>query len=308
MNRTLTLALAALACSCGSVDEKPDGSCPAGEVCDSGTPAGPVHGLRSDGTVDITPAEAWPNRGPEPPPLSADELARACVALAACIDVDPPDQGTIEDTRRLLLHICIKPEQSYTWEERAVPTLGKNERWTWEARSILAEGGDCAAVAGASSERAPEIYCEEAGCWWKSTDTPIPEVSCQGDVATLTTKNGVTTRDCSRAFATCDSASPTGCTDRAPVACEHPAADRCDGDIRLGCDGSGRVSFHDCARAAGGSCENDDCVYPAESACPPGPYGCNGDVLRICVLGEALDLDCNALGFAGCTAGFCAAP
>ncbi len=305
----MAVAFSVIALGCGSTSGDP--SCPSGKLCNSGKPSGPVYGLRADGTVDITTTEVWPNRQPESAPLSADELARACAALAACVEVEPPDVGTVEDSRRLLLAICIKPEQSYFWEERAVPTIKKNERWSFEARAILAAGGDCQAVLAVSTERAAEITCEEVGCWWASKSLPIPEVTCAGDVATLQTAGRTITRDCSRAFATCANESPTGCTDRAPVACEHPAKDRCDGSVRLGCDGTGRVSFHDCSRVPGGTCadtaDGPGCVYPNDSTCPAVPYGCNGSMLSLCVLGTAVELDCIALGFAGCTSGVCVA-
>jgi hypothetical protein len=313
MTRSFSWVVACAALSVGcqdSLDKKSGGGCPANAICDSGQPTGPVHGLRADGTVDITPAEAWPNRQTEPAPLSADELARACVALATCIDVDPPNQGTIEDTRRLLQAICLQPSQSYFWEERAVPTVDKNERWTFEARAILASGGGCPAVLATTTARAEEIHCEEAGCWWSSPDKPVPTVTCAGDVATLETAGTTVTRDCSRAFASCDPDSATGCTDRAPVGCEHPASDRCDESVRLGCDGTGRVSFHDCSRVAGGQCldgvDGPTCVYPNET-CTTLPAGCKGDTVEVCAMGTLVDVDCIALGLAGCNAGLCTA-
>lgn len=306
----LLAAFVSSAAGCGSLDKQEGSGCPSGEICDTGTPEGPVHGLRADGTVDITPAEAWPNRAAEPAPLTAEELGAACAALAACIEVEPPDDGTVEDTRRLLQAICVKPSQSYFWEERAVPTIEKNERWTFEAREIVATAGGCATALAATTRRAEEIYCEEAGCWWTSPTKPAPAVTCSGDIATLETAGETITRDCSRAFAACDPQSPTGCTDRAPTACEHPAKDRCDGDVRLGCDGNGRVSFHDCARAPGGQCldgvDGPACVYPDETCATP-PAGCTGSSLQLCVMGALVDVDCTALGLSGCNAGLCTA-
>ncbi len=296
----------ALVSGCSSSSVNSDG-CPSGEVCNSGKPTGPVHGLRADGTVDITPTEAWPNRGAEPAPLSADELAKACALLAACSDVDLSKGGTEESVRQFLLGVCIDPAQSYLWEERAVPTQKKNERWTFEARAMLAIGG-CNALAEASTPRASEIVCEEVGCWWQSSKKPVPEVSCDGQKATLSSAGTSVTRDCSHAFASCDPTSPTGCTDRAPTACQHPAKDRCDGDIRIGCDGTGRVSFHDCTRVPGGKCVVAasgavGCSYPATCAGATG--ACNADVLSLCVFGTAVDVDCKALGLSGCANGYC---
>lgn len=300
MVRSILAALTLLACS--STTHGTSG-CPSGKICDTGTPAGPVHGLRADGTVDVTPDVAWPDRATEPAPLSAQELADACAIQSACVDVDLSHGGTEDSARQLLLHLCVDPAQSYFWEERAVPTTKKNERWTWEARAILAGGGGCNALAGASSPRADQINCEEVGCWWSSPNKPVPTVTCSGTAATLATAGSTITRDCAHALAACDPTSPTGCTDRAPAACEHPAKDRCDGDVRIGCDGTGRVSFHDCSRVPGGHCVNNACVYPDNASCTA--TGCNGDVLSLCVLGNPVDVDCKALGLSGCRSGYC---
>src|SRR5882724_11157101 len=50
--------------------------------------AGPVHGLRADKRVDVSPAEAWPAAPPEPGFPTADEVGRGCAAIAACLSPD----------------------------------------------------------------------------------------------------------------------------------------------------------------------------------------------------------------------------
>ena len=305
----VALALA-LGCSSSSTHTNPGSGCPEGKVCDSGTPSGTPRPLRADGTVDVTPSEAWPNRAPEPAPLTADELLAACAALAACTDVDPGG-GSVEAARRLVQAACLTPPQGA--EERAIPLslpAPKNERWTYQAREIAKAGGDCALVLATATDRRKEIDREEVGCWWTSPTRPIPKVTCAGDVATLTTGGETFTRDCSRALAKCDPKSPTGCTDRAPTPCVHPAKDRCDGNVRLGCDGTGRVSFHDCARVPGGVCvdtpaDGPTCVYPDTPCAGGAAQGCNGSVLELCVLETITSFDCVAAGFASCTDGLC---
>ena len=302
-----TLALSTFAAGCINEDDEP--VCAADDVCDSSSLAGPTHGLRDDGTVDITVEEAWPNRSAEPTPLTARELAEACAVLAACYASDEPDPINAASDRDTLFGFCLMPDVSMFWEERAVPTSEINERWTYEARAILASGGDCSAVLAIHSDRPSEIVCEEAGCWWSSSTDPIPDVTCNGDVATLVSHGRTYVRDCSHALQSCDPASPTGCTDRAPTRCTHPAKDRCDGDVRLGCDGRGRVSFHDCTRLEGGTCQDTDdgvrCVYPDAGECELGDSSCAGDVLSVCVLGQMIELDCKAMGLGGCAEHSC---
>ncbi len=309
LRNALLLVPALVSFGCFTNSDPAPSRCPEGQVCDSSTLVGDAHGIRADGTPDVSVEQAWPNRPAEPAPPDAKELATACAAIASCIDVGDVSAQEDVETRQLYQALCLDVSGSYFWEERGVPTSGKNERWTFEAAQIL-KATSCVDVLLAGTPRADEIVCEEAGCWWSSPDLPIPTVTCNGDVATLTTMGKTIVRDCSRALTTCSETSPTGCNDRAPVACEHPAKDRCDGAIRIGCDGSGKVSFHDCSRVPGGTCGTRDdgkigCIYPSGS-CDSLP-SCDGSSLSLCSLGEAVAVDCQAFG-ASCTEGVCQAP
>lgn len=296
----MVLALSAFAAFATGCSEH-DGACPEDEVCDSSTLAGQAHGVRDDGTVDVTVEQAWPDRRTEPPPLTAQEIAEACTVLAACYTESRPDPESARTEREMLLGVCTVPEAYMFWEERAVPTSNINERWSFEVRAILESGVDCDAVLALQTDRPEPIVCEEAGCWWSSFSDPIPDVTCDGDVATLRSNGKTYERDCARSWQACDPASPTGCTDRAPTRCTPPAGDRCDGSIRLGCDGNGRVSFHDCSRLEGGVCQDTDdgvrCVYPDAGECKPGDVSCEEGVLSLCVLGEMRQVDCAAMGW-----------
>jgi hypothetical protein len=275
--------------------------------CDSSEPSGPRHGVRQDGTVDVTPQEAWPNRQPEPPPLTAAEVAQACALMVAC--QSRASSGPAVSASELLAE-CLNPVTYYFWEERAVPTREHNERWTFEARAVLASEGNCEVVLGGSTPRAEPIVCDEAGCWWRSSSLPIPNVTCSGDHALLRSVGNTFERDCARSLQKCDPASPTGCTDRAPVACDPAGRDRCDGDIRLGCDASGKVSFHDCTRLPGGKCVSTrgapQCEYPTTTpVCPSDAGKCNGSRIKLCTMGEVIEVDCGVLGLAGCLDDHC---
>src|SRR5688572_27058671 len=125
---------------CGSSSENEAG-CPEGKVCNSGKPTGPVHPLNPDGTVDITQAEAWPNRANEPAPLTTTETANACAIQATCADLDAPADE--HAARRIMLGLCVAPN---FWEERAVPSVKQQERWAYEARATIAAKGGCNAV------------------------------------------------------------------------------------------------------------------------------------------------------------------
>lgn len=175
----------------------------------------------------------------------------------------------------------------------------------------MAGKNDCATLNKLDTDRPASIFCEEDGCWWTSSTLPIPAVSCAGDVATMQTGDRTFTRDCSRAYQTCDPTSPTGCTDRHTTACDPAATDRCDGAIRLGCSGNGRVSFRDCTRVAGGMCQEQpdgkaSCVYPNAGKCSNGSSTCTTDgKVSVCVAGDLVSVDCAALGWSKCEAGRC---
>jgi hypothetical protein len=49
-------------------------------------PTGEVHGIDSEGRVQVTAAEAWPERMTEPSVPTVQETAHACSAFAACAD------------------------------------------------------------------------------------------------------------------------------------------------------------------------------------------------------------------------------
>ncbi|HVU00900.1 MAG TPA: hypothetical protein VHE30_04080 [Polyangiaceae bacterium] len=253
------------------------------------------HPKSADGRVGVTAAEAWPARTAAGAPSPAD-VATACAAFAAC--VNEPSQG-----RFLLRQACENgalaiPDAPIALRaaERAIPFDGANEDFAFFVRTVVALGGDCAAIRGVLTPRPAFISCQEDGC---SGDGDVGQVTCNGDVATITGSDGAVTRDCARAEATCDENSETGCTDRATVACDHPAKDRCDGDVKLGCDHCGLVSFHDCAWN-GGHCEETPdgakCVSPDEAPCFGASPDCDGTVLQRCIGGQVVSVDCAALG------------
>jgi hypothetical protein len=288
--------------------------------CDSSLrEGGASFGSSAEGRLDATATQVWPGRPATPPPLTPQEIAEACSKLAACV----PETGSDDEqnqARADYLSTCVSTNP---YEERAIP-YGSNyffatsasdflpahrlasERWTYFARAVLASDGDCADIRSLLTPRPDEVTCSEAGCWWYSTHLPIPTVSCEGDVAVLTTEGSTFRRDCSRAYLTCDPTSPTGCTDRPPSACSPGTVDRCDGTIKLGCDLYGRVTYHDCGWTESGRCVEDEggasCAYETSTGCAFETALCDGASLRLCAAGKSVTVDCKSLGLDTCVA------
>jgi hypothetical protein len=286
--------------------------------CSAGVPIGLPHGLNGK-HVDITAAQAWPNRGVEPPSLTPQQQADACALINACA-TDDKGAALTDDAIATLTQTCANGKSSSdAKEERAILETDQNERFLFEALAVLAGAHDCKSIRAQATKRPSVIVCQEDGCWWESPVPalpaccqPLPTVTCAGDVATLVTEGLTFTRDCSRSYTKCDPKSSTGCTDRAPVACDSSATDYCDGNVKLGCDGDGRVSFHDCGRYPGGHCDQTDpnsvkCVVDDDKS-DVSKMGCDAGApgkLNVCVLGKTVSVDCVALGMAGCAAGHC---
>jgi hypothetical protein len=314
-------ALIATLGACASSSSPSEQSC--GERrCSAGVPTGSPKGIAADKSVAVTAVEAWPNRGAEPPTLTAQELAEACALISPCKSDPLTGKALDDDGIAALTQACAKGKSSGdAKEERAILQEGQNERFAFEARAVLAlpvASRDCKSIAAIATKRPSVILCQEDGCWWESPTParpaccqPVPTVTCAGDVATLVTEGLTFSRDCSRAFAKCDPKSSTGCTDRAPVGCDPAALDKCDGDVKLGCDSAGRVSFHDCARYPGGHCivvGTDVKCQLDDDKCDLTKLGCDAAApnnLNVCVLGKTVTVDCAAIGMGACTKGHC---
>jgi hypothetical protein len=258
--------------------------------------------VRSDGRVDVTAAEAWPDRLPPEPPLSREELALGCAAYAACTPAltEKGDAGAFLSSWRPLLQVaCLAGAPSAfapSAAERVIPLQGYDESFNYLMHGILDGNGSCSRIAELLTANATSLSCQEDGCW----STRFAAATCNGDVATL----GQNTRDCSRSHTRCSEQSPTGCTDRLLVRCKSGALDRCDGTVKLGCDDCGFVSFHDCSWNGGACVESKSgasCVPPADAtSCSGMPTDCSGSSLSLCVSGQPVTVDCEALGMKGC--------
>jgi len=241
------------------------------------------------GPVAHSAEEAWPEAPQAVPPITHEDIARACVVAGACI---PENEGIDHESMLGLIDLCV--HDAVFSAERAIPLSGfvqRNER-AERFVSCTLTAADCDGVNACATERAIDMYCEEAGC--RPSASASYEVSCVGTTAVLAAGATTVERDCALAFAVCDGASPTGCTDRHPSACPEgdDRADRCDGNIRLGCDGSEQVSYRDCTRM-GGLCGSltgggEGCIYPGPVAAEcvgEATLGaeCDGTQLRVCV-------------------------
>ncbi len=270
---------------------------------------GAVHGVRPDGRVDVTVAEAWPHRPPQPTLLPREDLARACVMLAACLYMEDLSAAAwpsdVDSVRASWAATCAGPQGN--GEEWGVPAGAMNERLAWLLPVALDARGDCSVIRAARTRRPPPLKCEAHGCEWRGDGEPMPSVTCDGTRAVLRTGTGTYVRDCARSFEECDEMSPTGCTDRPLVRCDPAGKDRCDGDVRLGCRMIGFVSYRDCTRL-GGTCreltkDTAECVYPG--SCKMEQAECDHHSVRLCAAGEEVAVDCLSLGFSGCRAGRC---
>jgi hypothetical protein len=256
-----------------------------------------------------TAAEAWPNKGTQPPALTNAEIASGCAVFAAC-SAGADKAGTEEAL--LSMDICVG---AVVWAaERAIPIsnlfLGNaNERPEFFVRCALDNVASCDAALACLTTRTTNIYCEEDGC--RLTSEAPAEVTCEGDVAKLTIGGATITRDCSRSFTKCDAASETGCTDRPFTACvsdDVGRSDHCDGNVRLGCDGAGQVSYRDCERL-GGVCgaqpEGDEgCNYgdgpePECSGDAPKAAACAETKVSACVNGKRVTIEAAGLCSSG---------
>ena len=270
--------------------------------------ANPVHGTRADGRVDVTAAEAWPDRPPSIGP-SADEAALACEVFASCaVRWNPSLRDVDQASHAAFRAACLGGGGGYPIDplgflfslnaaQRMIPLKGSNESWPFLISSVLEAKGDCRRIQGILTPRAFHFDCQEDGC---QTDLKT-SFKCQGDVATAPSVQFG--RDCSRSGTHCSETSSTGCTDRAFVRCSG-GMDRCDGDIKLGCDSCGFVSYRDCSWN-GGHCSETSagagCVPAGDGgSCVQGTTKCNGARLDVCFGGQVVGVDCGSLGFGSC--------
>jgi len=248
--------------------------------CDSSlAAAGTTFATADDGRLDATADRVWSDRPKRPASLSRAEIAEACTRLASCLS-----PGALPDGAQTAYFDACTSINPY--EERAIP-YGSNfyfgpaasdflpegqqaaETWASFVRAVVDSDRDCARIQSILTPRPREVTCSEAGCWWYSTELPIPDVRCEGDVAVLTTEGKVLRRDCAKAMLSCDESSATGCSDRHPASCDPNALARCDGTVKLGCDRYGRVTYRDCGWVEGGECVEDDvgarCEYELDA-------------------------------------------
>ena len=312
-------ALLVLCASLVGCQERPSPACSDMASCDSSLDLGTTSfEQRDDGRLNATAEQAWPKRPPSPAALTPEEIAEACVKLASCVQPSGISEADLPLAQAEYLATCLAVNP---YEERAIPygsdyyfgtaatdflPAGRqaSERWTFFVRAVIASDGECAHLDDILTPRPDEITCSEAGCWWYSTQLPIPQVTCEGDVAVLETGGEVYRRDCSRAFLSCDPTSATGCADRPPASCRPGAADVCDGDIKLGCDHYGRLTFRDCGWVEGGHCVEEEsgaeCRYDAPEQCTSESTLCDGDALTVCVAGRSVTVNCQDVGQQTC--------
>src|SRR5258708_20759366 len=122
------------------------------------------HGVRADGRVDVSAQEAWPNRAPEPPMVTPSELLRACAILSACFRIPTPDGGALDIDKQMAhgLRSCLD-RASHGNEERVIPDLSQNERWSFTLRTLLSKPG-CGGLFISAPRPPPLISQDDARC------------------------------------------------------------------------------------------------------------------------------------------------
>ncbi len=133
-------------------------------------------------------------------------------------------------------------------------------------------------------------------CGYGDCDDGAYAPRCKGNLRLVCDSGYVSVQDCSQEGKVCVAGE---CTDDSQVCASRPL---CNGSVLVTCE-DGRKVTTDCSTLPGDMVCDDQagaCVS-APSPCQDGTEACNGTVARLCHGGIWMDVDCRALGFAGCT-------
>jgi hypothetical protein len=210
-------------------------------------------------------------------PVTAEQLAEACVKYSAC---GPPTvPGCLFDA---------------TTAEGLVSVYRRSE-----LRCLVDASADCAEVLACVDNSCPNGQCAIGTC------TPPVDPVCNGThIETCNGGGTLTSFDCAVYDETCK-LFPFGgvaCAEAAGVPCVESY---CNGDVLVQCTGEERhVSCG--SLFSGGRCfsRQNRCGY-ADECSPFDPVTCIGDSVHVCVLGKLVDVSCTQLGFARCSNGAC---
>lgn len=263
--------------------------------------------------------------GPASAPLTADELAQACLRASACgLKTYPVLANCIEAYHKLYRSQGVGP----VWDSiyRCVNEAAGDCETT---ATCFDRRGNCDSSFVASCEEQIAISCDlidkqiyamdcgAAGleCGMKSGTTAIASCTtgscysnlppaCKGDLL-LTCIGGITEiRDCAAEGLTCgttDNGKTTTCLGKTDTKCFAPNFPKsCQGDTAITCAGD-REHHFDCTQQQNMAtkCDEAACVL-AGSQCDHEVNRCAGDRLEACLDGSWQSFDCLQLGLGPC--------
>jgi hypothetical protein len=258
------------------------------------------------------------------PPLTMDNLARACENAYACI-APPIDAPTLPGCLRNLDDVdsvvsIYRPDQVHCLAAAGTDCAAVTACIGAGFRSCSPDGQRCEGneVIDCHGGRTLAVDCR-GGLWFPDDSTCVQGTRPGCGVATcadgaprtchgtrlVRCVEGVSQEiDCAQAGATCVADGTSAGCGGTGAAC---AASRCDGNRLILCL-SGHETIYDCAAMLrGGSCvpggsTGFSCGFGPDCG---GTATCAGGTAQLCVLGGQASVDCLASGFVSCAAGSC---
>ena len=150
-------------------------------------------------------------------------------------------------------------------------------------------------------EVAPGVY--EPTCAAGPCDPAVEGATCRGSILTSCEGGALLVRDCGADGLICGDVlqGNKGCVGSGGACEEHSYETTCQGSVIDRC-AAGYIAHYDCAGFPGNqTCDAQlsKCVA-AGTQCGPGQESCQGSLVRLCVDGTYVEVNCADLGFSSC--------